>query len=157
MTGNAAAGAPDREEVAARVRALLAEALHRDVAEIGLDDRLREDLGAEEFDFQWAEGRTYSYDRLLAVEDVSDEVLGAVDRARTDDERREARARAAREIETRLRTRHGADVTMIVRSRNSSRRSEQPWRSIARRRMPSKTKRTGHHSVSPSTRAVSRG
>lgn len=49
-TGAGAAGAPDREEVAARVRDLLAEALHRDVSEIGLDDRLREDLGAESID-----------------------------------------------------------------------------------------------------------
>ena len=40
----------DREEVTRRVRELLAEALHRDVHEIGLDDRLVEDLGAASVD-----------------------------------------------------------------------------------------------------------
>lgn len=43
-------GAPDREQVTRKVRELLAEALHRDVEEIGLDDRLQEDLGAESID-----------------------------------------------------------------------------------------------------------
>ncbi|HEY3567631.1 MAG TPA: acyl carrier protein [Thermoanaerobaculia bacterium] len=39
----------DREEVAIRVRELLAETLHRDVGEIGLDARL-EDLGVASID-----------------------------------------------------------------------------------------------------------
>jgi acyl carrier protein len=39
----------DREEVATRVRKLLAETLHRDVGEISLDDRL-EDLGVASID-----------------------------------------------------------------------------------------------------------
>jgi acyl carrier protein len=38
-----------RDEVALKVRELLAETLHRDVGEIGLDDRL-EDLGAASVD-----------------------------------------------------------------------------------------------------------
>lgn len=40
----------DRDEVTRRVRELLAEALHRHVDEIGLDDRLLEDLGAASVD-----------------------------------------------------------------------------------------------------------
>jgi len=39
----------DREEVATRVRGLLAETLHRDIGEISLDDRL-EDLGVASID-----------------------------------------------------------------------------------------------------------
>jgi acyl carrier protein len=39
----------DREEVATRVRELLAETLHRDIGEISLDDRL-EDLGVASID-----------------------------------------------------------------------------------------------------------
>ena len=39
----------DREEVATRVRKLLAETLHRDAGEISLDDRL-EDLGVASID-----------------------------------------------------------------------------------------------------------
>jgi len=39
----------DRTEVATRVRELLAETLHRDSTEIGLDDRL-EDLGVASID-----------------------------------------------------------------------------------------------------------
>jgi acyl carrier protein len=39
----------NRDEVALKVRALLAETLHRDVAEISLDDRL-EDLGVASID-----------------------------------------------------------------------------------------------------------
>ncbi|HUG39945.1 MAG TPA: S46 family peptidase [Longimicrobiales bacterium] len=56
----------------------------------------------------------YFADRLLAVEDVSDEVLAEVDRATTDGARREARARSARRIEERLRERHGTDVTVQI-------------------------------------------
>jgi acyl carrier protein len=39
----------DREEVATRVRELLAETLHRDIGEISLDDKL-EDLGVASID-----------------------------------------------------------------------------------------------------------
>ncbi|HEX4494032.1 MAG TPA: phosphopantetheine-binding protein [Thermoanaerobaculia bacterium] len=39
----------DRDQVTLKVRELLAETLHRDVGEIGLDDRL-EDLGAASID-----------------------------------------------------------------------------------------------------------
>lgn len=39
----------DRDQVALKVRELLAETLHRDIGEIGLDDRL-EDLGAASID-----------------------------------------------------------------------------------------------------------
>lgn len=39
----------DREEVAIKVRELLAETLHRDVGEIGLDSKL-EDLGVASID-----------------------------------------------------------------------------------------------------------
>jgi hypothetical protein len=55
----------------------------------------------------------YYADRLIAVEDVSDEVLSAVDAAATDAGRREARARAAAAIQERLGARHG-DVTVQV-------------------------------------------
>jgi acyl carrier protein len=39
----------DRDQVTQKVRELLAETLHRDIGEIGLDDRL-EDLGAASID-----------------------------------------------------------------------------------------------------------
>jgi hypothetical protein len=45
----------------------------------------------------------YYADRLIAVQDVSDEVFAAMDRASTDEERRDLRARAVDRIEKRLR------------------------------------------------------
>lgn len=61
----------DRDEVAIRVRELLAETLHRDVGEIGLDDRL-EDLGVASIDlitlvFELED----AFGRTLADEDIA--------------------------------------------------------------------------------------
>jgi acyl carrier protein len=74
----------DREQVTLKVRELLAETLHRDVGEIGLDDRL-EDLGAASidlitlvFELEDAFGRTLEDEdiaRLTTVRSVVDFLL----------------------------------------------------------------------------------
>ncbi len=68
---------PERHEVEQKVRMLLAEALHRDVEEIGLDDRLQEDLGAESidlmtlvFELEDAFGRELSDEQLAQLTTV---------------------------------------------------------------------------------------
>lgn len=73
----AEAEVPQRQEVARKVRELLAEALHRDVDEIGLDDRLQEDLGAESidlmtlvFELEDAFGRELSDEQLAQLTTV---------------------------------------------------------------------------------------
>lgn len=77
----------NREEVTLRVRELLAEALHRDVHEIGLDDRLIEDLGAASvdlitliFELEDAFGRTFEDEDikgLTTVRSIVDFILAA--------------------------------------------------------------------------------
>jgi acyl carrier protein len=77
----------DREEVTRRVRELLAEALHRNVDEIGPDDRLLEDLGAASvdlitliFELEDAFGRTFEDEDirgLTTVRSVVDFILAA--------------------------------------------------------------------------------
>jgi hypothetical protein len=57
----------------------------------------------------------YHVDQLIAIEDVSDEVHAAVDRATTPEARRDARDRAIAEVQNRLRQRHG-DVHVEVRA-----------------------------------------
>jgi acyl carrier protein len=74
----------DRDQVTLKVRELLAETLHRDVGEIGLDDRL-EDLGAASidlitlvFELEDAFGRTLEDEdiaRLTTVRSVVDFLL----------------------------------------------------------------------------------
>ncbi|HEY0512762.1 MAG TPA: phosphopantetheine-binding protein [Thermoanaerobaculia bacterium] len=71
----------NRDEVTLKVRELLAETLHRDIGEIGLDDRL-EDLGAASvdlitlvFELEDAFGRTLEDEdiaRLTTVRSVVD-------------------------------------------------------------------------------------
>ena len=77
----------NREQVTRRVRELLAEALHRDVHEIGLDDRLIEDLGAASvdlitliFELEDAFGRTFEDEDikgLTTVRSIVDFILAA--------------------------------------------------------------------------------
>lgn len=69
--------APERDRVARKVRELLAEALHRDMADIGMDDRLQEDLGAESidlmtlvFELEDAFGRELSDEQLAQLTTV---------------------------------------------------------------------------------------
>lgn len=71
------ASVPERDQVEEKVRTLLAEALHRDVDEIGLDDRLQEDLGAESidlmtlvFELEDAFGRELSDEQLAQLTTV---------------------------------------------------------------------------------------
>jgi acyl carrier protein len=74
----------NRDQVELKVRELLAETLHRDVGEIGLDDRL-EDLGAASidlitlvFELEDAFGRTLEDEdiaRLTTVRSVVDFLL----------------------------------------------------------------------------------
>lgn len=73
----AEASAPERDQVEKKVRTLLAEALHRDEDEIGLDDRLQEDLGAESidlmtlvFELEDAFGRELSDEQLAQLTTV---------------------------------------------------------------------------------------
>jgi acyl carrier protein len=77
----------DRDEVTRRVRELLAEALHRNVDDIGVDDRLVEDLGAASvdlitlvFELEDAFGRTFEDEDirgLTTVRSVVDFILAA--------------------------------------------------------------------------------
>jgi hypothetical protein len=57
----------------------------------------------------------YHTDQLIAIEDVSDEVHAAVDRAATADARRDAREAAFRRVQERLGARHG-DAHVEVRA-----------------------------------------
>jgi acyl carrier protein len=75
-----------RDEVTLKVRELLAETLHRDLGEIGLDDRL-EDLGAASvdlitlvFELEDTFGRTLEDEdvaRLTTVRSVVDFLVGS--------------------------------------------------------------------------------
>jgi acyl carrier protein len=75
-----------RDEVALKVRELLAETLHRDLGEIGLDDRL-EDLGAASVDlitlvFELEDTFGYTLEdediaRLTTVRSVVDFLVGS--------------------------------------------------------------------------------
>jgi acyl carrier protein len=74
----------DRDQVTLKVRELLAETLHRDIGEIGLDDKL-EDLGAASidlitlvFELEDAFGRTLEDEdiaKLTTVRSVVDFLL----------------------------------------------------------------------------------
>lgn len=70
-------GELEREAVTRQVKEILAEALGRQPAEIGLDDRLTEDLGAESvdlmtlvFEFEDTFGRTLEDEEIAALTTV---------------------------------------------------------------------------------------
>ena len=71
----------------------------------------------------------YHADRLIAVEDVTAEILAAIDRAEGDEARREARARAAAEVQARLAAQHG---DRAVYDRHHSYGSDAEWALPAR-------------------------